>query len=155
MKSSRFLRFAVPILLGFLVGFLASQVQAEAIAEWYPTLIKPALTPSSSVFPIAWGIIYVLSGISLGLAWPVRETRGAVAGLWLLQLVLNFVWCFVFFRLRAPAGGLAVIVALLAVILLYTVTAWKANKAAGLLYIPYIVWVGFATYLNGFIYANN
>ncbi|MCD8352212.1 MAG: tryptophan-rich sensory protein [Planctomycetaceae bacterium] len=155
MNFSRAMRFAVPILLGFVVGFLASQVQAEAIATWYPTLVKPELTPPSSVFPIAWGIIYILSGISLGLAWPVRETRGAVAGLWLLQLVLNFVWCFVFFRLRHPAGGLAVIVALLAVVLLYTWTAWKANKAAGLLYIPYILWVGFATYLNAFIHSHN
>ena len=60
------LNIIIPILVCFLVGLSASYFQADAIKNWYPTLIKPAVTPPNIVFPIAWSIIYVCMGLSIG-----------------------------------------------------------------------------------------
>ncbi len=148
--------FIVPILLCFLVGYLSSLVQAEAVAEWYPTLNKPSLTPPSIVFPIAWNTLYVLMGISVGLVILSRHRDKRLAiTLFAVQLILTFVWCLVFFNMRNPAGGLIVILGLLAVILAYTMVVRHIHVWSAILFIPYILWVLFATYLNGYIWHNN
>ncbi len=148
--------FVVPILAGFFVGYLSSQVQADAIISWYPTLNKPSLTPPNSIFPLAWSVIYILSGISLGLVLRTTDLRKpTLIVLFAIQLILNFLWCLIFFNMRNPYGGMAIIVLLLAILLAYTALAWRVNKASAWLYLPYIVWVSFATYLNGYIWLNN
>ncbi|MCC8108196.1 MAG: tryptophan-rich sensory protein [Planctomycetes bacterium] len=148
--------FIVPIVICLLVGYLSSLVQAESVAEWYPTLNKPLLTPPSMVFPIAWNILYILMGISVGLVILSRhrEKRMAIT-LFVVQLLLTFVWCLVFFTMRNPAGGLIVILGLLAVLLAYAMIARHINIWSAILFIPYILWVLFATYLNGYIWHNN
>ncbi len=148
--------FIVPILVCFLVGYLSSLVQAESVAEWYPTLNKPSLTPPSIAFPIAWNTLYVLMGISVGLVILSRHRDKRLAiTLFAVQLLLTFVWCLVFFNMRNPAGGLIVILGLLAVILAYTMVARHIHVWSAILFIPYILWVLFATYLNGYIWHNN
>ncbi len=148
--------FAVCIAVCYLVGFASAAVQADAISQWYPTLNKPALTPPNIVFPIAWNILYFLMGISLGLVVQTHHPRKpALIALFAAQLALTFVWCLVFFAWRNPAAGLAVIVLLLLIVIAYTIMAWPVRRAAALLFIPYILWVAFATYLNAYIWMNN
>lgn len=81
-------RYLWPIALCMSVGFSASLFQREAIAEWYPFLNKPVLTPPNGAFPIVWGILYILIGISLGRIWgkglKVSQRE------WWIQLALNF-----------------------------------------------------------------
>lgn len=148
--------FIGPIFAGFLVGFLGSLVQASSIAEWYPFLEKPALTPANSVFPVAWGVLYVLAGLSMGfiLLRDAKYKRTLVT-LFAAQLLLNFLWCLVFFGWRNPAAGLVIIVALLAILLVYAILAWSDARWSALLIIPYILWVAFATYLNAYIWLHN
>ncbi|MCC8166771.1 MAG: tryptophan-rich sensory protein [Planctomycetes bacterium] len=148
--------FIVPILACLLVGYLSSLVQAESVAEWYPTLNKPSLTPPSIVFPIAWNTLYILMGISVGLVILSRHRDKRLAiTLFVVQLLLTFVWCLVFFTMWNSAGGLIVILGLLAVILAYTMIARHINLWSAILFIPYILWVIFTTYLNGYIWHNN
>ncbi len=140
----------------FLLGFIASRLQAYAIENWYPYLAKPALTPPNVVFPIAWGVIYLLSGISFGLIWnsPSPQRRN-VAILWGVQLLFNFLWSVLFFALQNPLLGFIDIIVLDVLVLWYIVKAWPVNRAAGALFIPYMLWLVFATYLNGFVLFNN
>lgn len=140
----------------FLLGFIASRLQAYAIANWYPYLAKPALTPPNVVFPIAWGVIYLLSGISFGLIWnsPSPQRRN-VAILWGVQQLFNFLWSVLFFALQNPLLGFIDIIVLDVLVLWYIVKAWPVNRAAGALFIPYMLWLVFATYLNGFVLFNN
>ena len=148
--------FLVPILAGFLVGYLSSLVQSEAIMTWYPSLVKPSLTPPNSVFPIAWSTIYILSGASLGLVLRTADIRKpTLIVLFIIQLALNFLWCLVFFNMRNPVGGMAIIVVLLIVLLAYVALAWRVTKWSAWLFLPYIAWVCFATYLNAYIWMNN
>lgn len=151
------LSFIIPVILCYAVGFTASRFQADAIENWYPLLAKPSLTPPNIVFPIAWNILYLLMGISIGLLINSsdRKKRGFFIGLFSVQLVLNFLWSMLFFYLKNPALGLIDIILLDAAIIFYTVKAYPVHKAAAWLFVPYILWVTFAAYLNLYIFIYN
>ena len=148
--------FVGPILVCFFVGYASALVQSAAIAEWYPFLNKPALTPPNFVFPLAWGILYILMGLSLGcIVQTSSRPRGKVVVLFAIQLALTFLWCLGFFALRSPAAGFLIIVLLLSVLILYAIRAWPVNKWSTVLFVPYILWVSFAAYLNAYILLYN
>ena len=149
----KFLAYFIPILLTFAVGALGSYIQGDALREWYPTLIKSPTTPPSVVFPIAWSVLYLLIGISAGVMLAKGDM--SVLRLWLLQLLLNFLWSVCFFALRSPLLGLLVILALDVAVFAYIVYAAGRSSVAAWLFVPYMLWLVFATYLNGYIYINN
>ncbi|SBV92053.1 conserved membrane hypothetical protein [uncultured delta proteobacterium] len=105
---------------------------------------------------MVWTILYVLMGVSIGLARRSGHPgRAMLTGLFLVQLAVNFLWSAAFFYLRSPAAGLGLISVLFPLLLLY---AWKSrpvNRASFRLFIPYILWVGFAWYLNCYIFLHN
>ena len=147
------LSYIIPVLLCFAVGMLGSYVQSSAIQEWYPTLNRSSLTPPSVVFPIAWSILYLLMGLSLG----VLVSRGdmSLVRLWLMQLLVNFLWSVFFFSMRSPLAGLITILVLDVMVFAYLVYAASRSSAAAWLWLPYMVWLLFATYLTGYIYLHN
>lgn len=149
----KFLAYFIPILLAYSVGALGSYIQGEALVEWYPTLVKSPLTPPAIVFPIAWSLLYLLIGISAG----TMLVRGdvSVLRLWLFQLLLNFLWSVLFFALRSPFLGLLCILALDVAVIAYIIYTAGRRPAAAWLFVPYMLWLIFATYLNGYIYINN
>lgn len=152
-KMRKFLAYFIPVVLTFAVGALGSYIQGDALREWYPYLVKSPATPPSIVFPIAWAILYLLIGISAG----TMVVRGdmSLMRLWLFQLLLNFLWSVCFFALRSPMAGLLVILTLLVSVFAYIVYAASRRPAAAWLFVPYLLWLIFATYLNGYIYINN
>ena len=149
----KFLAYFIPIVLAFAVGALGSYIQGEALREWYPTLVKSPATPPAVVFPIAWSVLYLLIGISAGTMLVKGDM--SVLRLWLLQLLLNFLWSVCFFALRSPFLGLVVIMALDVTVFAYIVYAAERRVVTALLFVPYMLWLIFATYLNGWIYINN
>ena len=123
---------------------------------WYPLLHRSSITPPNIVFPIVWSILYLLMGVSAGLIQGSgNETRRLVLTVFVVQLVLNFMWCITFFAMRNPLLGLLDILLLDAMGLLYIVLGYRVNRWASYLFIPYIVWLMIATYLNAFIYVHN
>lgn len=150
------LSYILPVALGYLLGFIASQLQTDAIENWYPYLNKPSLTPPNIAFPIAWNIIYLLSGISFGLIWnTIDRLRKGTLTLWFVQLFFNFTWSISFFYMQNPVLGFINILILDALVAWYAVRSYKQNKAASVLFWPYLAWILFATYLNGYIMFNN
>lgn len=149
----KFLAYFIPVLLTVAVGALGAYVQGDALNEWYPSLVKSPLSPPAIVFPIAWSVLYLLIGLSAG----TMLVRGdmSVLRLWLLQLLLNFLWSVCFFALRSPLLGMFVILALDVTVFAYIVYAGCRRPAAAWLFVPYMLWLIFATYLNGYIYVNN
>lgn len=152
-------KYREPILwavLSVAVGLAAGFLQADSLKEWYPYLAKPALTPPDWVFPLAWTTLYILMGVSIGLAR--NGAQPGIAGLtriFLAQLAVNFLWSAGFFYLRSPFAGLILITVLFLLLLLY---AWKSkaiDRTSFYLFIPYIIWVGFAWYLNFYIFLHN
>ncbi|EFW91764.1 integral membrane protein [Haladaptatus paucihalophilus DX253] len=130
-----------------LAGIIPSFLTANDVATWYTTLQKPAFTPPSWVFGPVWTTLYLLMGIALYLVWRRGDNRFALA-VFAVQLVLNAGWTLVFFGMRWPAGGLAVILALLAAIVATMVAFARIDRRATLLLVPYLCWVAFATLLN-------
>ncbi len=151
-----FIITTVSAIICLFVGFFAQIFQVEALSEWYPMLIKSVLTPPNIVFPIAWTIIYILMGVSVGLLWRLpADKRSDLLFLFVLQFVLNFLWSILFFYFESPFMGLMDIVILDIAVVVYIVSAFKINRVSAWLMIPYAVWLLLATYLNLYIFIYN
>lgn len=145
-----------PILICFIVGLTASYLQQDAIESWYPLLNKPSLTPPNIAFPIAWSTIYLCIGISIGLIYlSDSKMKKKLIELFSLQLFFNFAWSFLFFYLQNPLLGFIDILLLDIFVTIYAVKSYPENKASSILFWPYMIWIYFATYLNGYILLNN
>lgn len=147
--------FISSILVSVGVGALAGLLTMNGM-EAYQAYIKPPLTPPSWIFPIVWGILYVLMGISAYLIsvsnHPQKERALKVYG---MQLFLNFCWPIVFFNLQESLLAFVILVLLWILIILMIYMFSKINPIAGKLQIPYLLWVTFAGYLNLAIYFLN
>ncbi len=146
------------ILFCQLAGIIGSLSTSSAGKAWYATIQKPWFTPPSWVFAPVWTTLYVLMGIALYLVLKkgltTKYVKRAIA-LFGIQLGLNTVWSPAFFSLKNPLLGLIVILFLIAFLVPTIYYFYKIRKEAGLLLIPYIVWVGIATALNYSIWIIN
>lgn len=152
----KLLPYLIAVAICFLLGFVASQLQTDAVDQWYPTLRKPALTPPNWLFPVAWSTLYLLSGISAGLIWnKAGDRRKSVITLWCTQQFFNFTWSILFFTFQSPLLGFLNILILDVLVLWYILRAWPISKAASIMFWPYLIWILFASYLNGYIMVMN
>jgi tryptophan-rich sensory protein len=145
--------------LCLIVGGEAARFTVPSVASWYTTLIRPPLAPPNWLFGPVWTVLYVLMAVAAWLVWrgPAvgRRTEAALVA-WGCQLAVNALWTPVFFGLRMIAPGLAVILLLLGAVGFTCARFWRLNRAAGVLFLPYLAWVGFASYLNaGFWWLNH
>ena len=124
--------YLIPVLACFAVGISASFFQASSIAEWYPTLTKPTLTPPNIVFPIAWSVLYLCMGLSLGRLIVRRQHKGIIR-LWVLQLIANFLWSILFFTLRNPLADYPMAA-------LASLGAWQVLLPATAAAMGYLIW---------------
>jgi benzodiazapine receptor len=118
---------------------------------WYAALAKPPFNPPNWVFAPVWTLLYAV--IAVAGARTYERVNGFF--LWIAQMALNFGWTPAFFLLHRPTLALVIIVALLAVILIFTRARWSADRVSSLLFVPYAVWVAFATLLNAAIVVLN
>jgi len=132
---------------------------------WYQSLRRPPLAPPNWIFGPVWSVLYLAIAVAAFLVWRSPERGGTGTGtttavrlglgLWATQLALNALWSYLFFGLERPGVALVEIVLLLATIIATAVVFFSVSRAAGLLFVPYIAWVSFATYLNaGFWWLN-
>ena len=127
------------------------------IGTGYRALLKPAWNPPDAVFGPVWMTLYLLMAIA---AWLIWRSAGFAAArvplvLFVLQLVLNVAWSWIFFRLHQMGWAVVEIGVLWVMIFATTVVFFKNNKLAGSLMVPYLVWVGFASVLNFTIWRLN
>ena len=122
--------------------------------EWYMSLVKPSFNPPNWIFGPVWTALYVMIGVA---GWRIylKEPSGAALKIWWAALALNFIWSPTFFGAQQLGVALVIILALLASILAFIVTSRSVDRPASLLFIPYAAWVGFATLLNGSLFALN
>ena len=139
-------------------GGLGSIATASSVSTWYRELNKPSWNPPSWVFGPVWTTLYVMMGVAAWLVWREgwKTPRVRVAlGLFGAQLVFNVLWSVIFFGLRLPGWALVEITALWGLIVATTVSFFRVNVIGGLLLVPYLLWVTFATGLNGAIWWLN
>jgi tryptophan-rich sensory protein len=157
MKIIDLLRLITSILLCQLAGFLGSLFTIPAIPTWYKTLNKPFFNPPNWIFSPVWISLFFLMGISLFLVWRRQghPTFKTALIFFFVQLILNILWSGAFFGLRSPLLGLIDIILLWIAILLTILNFLKVSKIGGLLLIPYLIWVSFATFLNFSLWILN
>jgi len=139
----------IPVIVGAVVGFITSSFID------YNSLIQPPFAPPSIVFPIVWSILYVLMGISYGILDSNSLVDEQINSIYYAQLFVNALWSIFFFVLKWRLFAFLWILLLLTLVIIMIIRFYNKNKLAGLLQLPYLAWVTFATYLNFTIYLLN
>jgi len=156
---SKLYKILVMVVTCLVIGYLSSNVTQTSVNTWYPTLNKPFFTPPNWAFPVAWTTLYIFMGVAAGLVWSRIEYEADVVrkGLtyFAIQLALNALWSYLFFGLKNPLLALAEIVLLWLMIYETYIQFKKVDKIAGYLFIPYLIWVTYATALNASIWWLN
>ena len=149
-------RLFLTIVICQLAGLIGAFFTTPNIDSWYAGLIRPSFAPPNWVFAPVWTALFILMAIALFIAWENKFKKAKLGLLFfVIQLILNIFWSFLFFGLHNPWFALIEIIVLLIVIILTTIQFWKTNMWAGILMLPYIAWVGFATVLNfGYWWLN-
>lgn len=145
---------AVSLFVTSLVSFLASQFEP---GEWYNQLSKPGWTPPNWIFPLVWTVLYASMSVAVWLVWRQGRSKAATVPVtaYFFQLLLNGIWSWLFFGNRLIGLALIDILGLFVAVIVTTILFWKRTRLAGILFVPYLLWVGFAAILNYGIWLLN
>lgn len=132
-------------LIGSISGFFAGDIPAV-----YAQLNKPFLAPPGNIVGIIWTVLYALIGLALFLVIDSKEPKSKTLAYFLfgIQLVLNFIWSIIFF------GGshfwIASFISLfLLITIIFSIREFRGiSKGAAICFIPYLIWIAYATYLS-------
>lgn len=157
MNKTIILKLLFSIILPLSIGAIAGMFTSDAVPEWYASLNRPSFSPPNWIFGPVWTTLYILMGISLFLIWKqaVSKERNMAIIIFLLQLLLNFAWSFIFFYFNMIGLALVEIVLLWISIVMMLVLFYRVNPIASYINIPYFLWVIFATVLNASYYFLN
>ena len=157
-KKDDVIKLVISILIPLIAGFIGSIATFDGITNFFNVLNKPAWTPPSWAFAPIWTTLFILMGIALFLVWRKgferRDVKIAMA-VFGIQIILNIFWSVIFFGLRSITGGLIEIIILWIAILVNIIVFYRISKAAGLLLVPYIIWVTIASYLTYTVFLLN
>lgn len=145
------------MVLCLIISAAGGAVTATSVNDWYTTLQKPFFNPPNWLFAPVWTAIYFMIAFS---GWRVWLTNGfgrtkIAFGIYGAQLLLNLAWSFLFFGAESPLLGLIDIIPLFILIVINTIVFFRLDRLAGLLLLPYVAWVGFASLLNAAIWHLN
>ena len=155
-KQKQFLGLAGWLLVSFAAAAVGAVASMQA-KSFYGQLVQPAWAPPPGVFGPVWTVLYTLIGIAAWLVWRsggFGPNRQALL-LFLLQLVFNALWSWLFFAWNLGALALADVVILWVFIVFTLVSFWRVQPLAGALLVPYLLWVGFASVLNYSLWQLN
>jgi benzodiazapine receptor len=157
MNKSIILKLIVSLILPLGIGAFAGIFTMDAIPGWYETLNQPSFNPPNWVFGPVWTTLYLLMGISLFLIWKQRvsKERNRAILVFMIQLILNFCWSFLFFYYHQLGFAFVEIVLLWLSIVTMILLFYKIKPLAAYINIPYLLWVTFATILNAAYYFLN
>ena len=143
----------IPLFGGLVVGYINRNSM-----DVYRGLKKPIFAPPDIVFPIVWTILYILMGIAAYRIYIKNKSNIDDNGayfFYIVQLIINFMWSFIFFTFRLYGVSFLWILLLLTFVIITFIKFIKIDKIAGLLLIPYIIWISYAGFLNFFIWVFN
>lgn len=139
-------------------GIVSGLIAREGMNTWFDTINKPAWNPPDWVFGPVWTFLYLLMGTALWLVWKSNADRVMLRkafSLFGIQLFFNFCWSILFFNFQSPLLAFGDILLLLVAIIMTMVAFWPISRVAVWLFVPYLLWVCFATALNYKIWLLN
>ena len=145
------------IVLCFAAAAVGALVTNFSLKDWYPSLKKPAWNPPNWIFAPVWSLLYITMAVAASLVWERLPQKGLTLPmfLFLIQLLLNVAWSAIFFGLCAPRWAFFEIMFLWVFILMTAVSFGTVYGPAGILLLPYLIWVTFAAFLNFTIWQLN
>ena len=155
-KAKQLIGLVAWLVICFVVAGLGSAASLQA-GSFYMELVRPDWAPPPSIFGPVWTALYAIMGIAAWLVWRIngfRSARTALA-LFLVQLLLNALWSWLFFAWHLGALAFADILLLWVLIVATIVSFWRIQPLAGALLIPYLLWVSFASALNYSVWQLN
>jgi|TARA_B110000971_G_C19835511_1_gene420076 translocator protein len=125
--------------------------------DWYDSLVKSPLNPPGWVFGLAWTILYILMAVSFIITLNNKRCKGLCKPIafFIAQLVLNLLWTTIFFRWKQIIIAFIVIILVIILTIITMVLMRRISSTGVYLLIPYIIWLCFAGYLNGYIMVMN
>jgi benzodiazapine receptor len=157
-KSFQPIPFLVNIVIPLIFGVLGGLITVRSVKTWYPGIAKPSFNPPNWLFGPVWSTLFIIIGIASYLVWTKRKQivrLPRTIAVYFIQLILNLLWSFLFFYSHLIGAALIEIIALLVAIAINGMVFYKIDKTAGLLFIPYFLWVSFATILTYNIFILN
>ena len=145
------------IVIPLAVGGLSALITMDSMAA-FDAVTKPPLSPPGWLFPVVWTILFVLMGIASYIVYTSDSSPKQISNaltVYAVQLAVNFFWSIIFFNLEAYLFAFLWLILLWVLIFATIVLFWRINRVAGILLLPYILWVTFAGYLNFAIYLLN
>jgi benzodiazapine receptor len=149
------------VLLGIFLIIVAIQglgayFTSSSLSTWYAGLVRPSWTPPNWLFGPVWSLLYIMMSVSVWFVYLAKKRqKGLCYFLFSVQMIFNFLWTILFFRMESPLLGLIDIL-LLDVFLLFTILCfYRQSKPAAWLLVPYFCWVVYASTLNFGIYLIN
>ena len=157
MEKSTWKTYAFWIALAEAVGAFSGWLTRKSVKIYNAAVKQPPLSPPSIVFPIVWGILFILMGMGAARIYlsPASKARSRSLLLFLVQLAFNFFWSIIFFNLQAFGFAFLWLIALWILILLMILSFREVDQPAAWLQIPYLLWVTFAAYLNFGVWMLN
>lgn len=155
-KQTQFFGLVGWLVLSFAASFAGAVASFQA-KSFYGLLSQPAWAPPAWLFGPVWTVLFTMMAIAAWLVWRsggVQANRNALT-LFLVQLVFNALWSWLFFAWKLGAWAFADILLLWVLIMATLVSFWRVSKLAGALLIPYLLWVTFAGALNHALWQLN
>lgn len=154
---NKYLKLFCCALFTLSIGAISGIATYSGTNNWFMALNKPFFNPPNYLFGPVWTLLYLLMGISffLILQSPIKELKRKAIMIFVIQLSLNFLWSFMFFKFQLIGLAFIEIILIWIAILTMIITYYQINRIAALLQIPYLLWVSFATALNGAIWWLN
>jgi tryptophan-rich sensory protein len=158
-KLTEFTFRHIPEILGIVLSLLLCFISAYATSSsdyaWYAALHKPSFNPPNFVFAPVWTVLYIMIGIVLGRIYKLKTHHPILLSVWILQLVFNGLWSFLFFQYHAIFWAMLDLIALWLSLSLMILLLMDKDKLSLYLVVPYWLWVNFALILNVSIYLLN
>lgn len=148
---NKIFKFFISIIIPILVGFLGSLVTKSSVNNWYLTLNKPSFNPPNWLFAPVWTGLFLLMGISFYIVWNNKVNfnfKDEIYLVYFAQLILNLLWSVLFFGLKSPVFAFVDILLLWIFVFVNIKMFYKVSFLAGLMLVPYILWLSFAVLLN-------
>ena len=136
------------VLVTLVIGAGATVFTEPSIPTWYAELAKPSFNPPNWLFAPVWTTLYIVMAVAAWRVWRITGTRSPEMIAYAIQLALNFAWSAIFFALHKPWAAFAEILALDLAVLATGLLFFRRDRLAGLLFLPYLGWVLFASLLN-------
>ncbi len=147
--KNKALIFILSLLACYAAAFIGSFATIDAITGWYTTIVKPSFNPPNWIFGPVWSLLYTLMGICFYLInISEHPSKVFVRKLFIVQLILNAFWSILFFNFHTLGFAIVDILLLLFVLILIAIKGKEISIWCRILFIPYILWVSFATILN-------